>query len=160
MGQIFWTHTDSGGSSSTIRKSAAMSTAVAISTSYYPEGRDVSRRGNKARTQIGVDMAGNVLKEFWPDFRRKFSREHKANRHAFFIRALSAISRSGCGDRVVHLCDFGPVMGADHGAATRPAASSAGCGAADLLETVASQHPQLIRGGSGRFQRDSSMGEA
>jgi hypothetical protein len=25
--------------------------------------------------QIGVDMASNVLKEFWPDISRKFSRK-------------------------------------------------------------------------------------
>jgi hypothetical protein len=26
--------------------------------------------------QLGVDMASNVLKEFWPDIARKFSRKH------------------------------------------------------------------------------------
>jgi hypothetical protein len=26
--------------------------------------------------QLGVDMAANVLKEFWPDLERKFKRKH------------------------------------------------------------------------------------
>jgi hypothetical protein len=26
--------------------------------------------------QLGVDMASNILKEFWPDVQRKFSRKH------------------------------------------------------------------------------------
>ncbi len=50
----------------------------AISSAYYPEGRDVSSAVSKLGSQIGVDMAGNILKEFWPDLRRKFSRDRKA----------------------------------------------------------------------------------
>jgi hypothetical protein len=26
--------------------------------------------------QIGVDMAANILKEFWPELQRKFQRKH------------------------------------------------------------------------------------
>ena len=33
--------------------------------------------GDKTRMQIGVDMASNVLKEFWPDVSRRFSRNHR-----------------------------------------------------------------------------------
>ena len=75
MGQIFWTHTDSGGAQFNYSEIVGNATAVAISTAYYPEGRDVSSATSKLGTQIGVDMAGNVLKEFWPDLRRKFSRK-------------------------------------------------------------------------------------
>jgi hypothetical protein len=75
-GQIFWTHTDSGGEQFNYSEIVGNSTAVAISAAYYPEGRDVSSAVSKLGTQIGVDMVGNILKEFWPDIRRKFSREH------------------------------------------------------------------------------------
>jgi hypothetical protein len=75
MGQIFWTHTDSGGMQFNYSEIVGNSTAVAISTAYYPEGRDVGSATSKLGTQIGVDMAGNILKEFWPDLRRKFSRK-------------------------------------------------------------------------------------
>jgi hypothetical protein len=32
--------------------------------------------GIKLVSQLGVDMAANILKEFWPDLNRKFSRKH------------------------------------------------------------------------------------
>ena len=78
MGQIFWTHTDSGGTRFNFSEIAGNSTAVAISTAYYPEGRDVTGAISKLASQIGVDMASNILKEFWPDLHRKFSRERNA----------------------------------------------------------------------------------
>jgi hypothetical protein len=34
---------------------------------------------SKLGVQLGIDMAGNILKEFWPDFERKFSRKHQRN---------------------------------------------------------------------------------
>jgi hypothetical protein len=78
MGQIFWTHTDSGGTQFNFSEIAGNSTAVAISSAYYPEGRDVASAASKLGSQIGVDMAGNILKEFWPDILRKLSRHRKA----------------------------------------------------------------------------------
>jgi hypothetical protein len=74
-GQIFWTRTDSGGKQFNYSEIVGNSTAVAISTAYYPEGRDVSSAVSKLGTQIGVDMVGNILKEFWPDIHRKFTRK-------------------------------------------------------------------------------------
>jgi hypothetical protein len=76
VGQIFWTHTDSGGTQFNYSEIAGNATAVAISTAYYPDSRDVSSAISKWGSQIGVDMASNVLKEFWPDLRKKFSRHH------------------------------------------------------------------------------------
>jgi hypothetical protein len=75
IGQIFWTHTDSGHTQFNFSEIVGNSTAVAISTGYYPQGRDVNSAVSQLGSQIGVDMAANVLKEFWPDLRRKFSRE-------------------------------------------------------------------------------------
>jgi hypothetical protein len=75
-GQIFWTHKDAGGDQFNYSEIVGNSTAVAISTAYYPEGRDVGSAVSKISTQLGVDMVGNILKEFWPDIRRKFSRDH------------------------------------------------------------------------------------
>jgi len=76
-GQIFRTRTDSGGKQFNYSEIVGNSTAVAISTAYYKEGRDVSSAVSKLGTQVGVDMVGNILKEFWPDIRRKFSRERR-----------------------------------------------------------------------------------
>jgi hypothetical protein len=76
MSQIFWTHTDSRGTQFNFSEIAGNSTAVAISTAYYPENRNATDAVSKLGVQLGIDMASNVLKEFWPDIRRKLSRKH------------------------------------------------------------------------------------
>jgi hypothetical protein len=76
MGQIFWTHTDRGGAQFNYSEIIGNSTAVAISTAYYPEGRDVGSALSKLGTQLGVDMAANVLKEFWPDLHQRLPGHH------------------------------------------------------------------------------------
>jgi len=78
VGQIFWTHTDSGGTQFNFSEIVGNSTAVPISSAYYQDGRDVTSAVSKLGSQLGVDMAANILKEFWPDLRRKFSRDRKA----------------------------------------------------------------------------------
>ena len=76
MGQIFWTHTDSGGTQFNYSEIVGNSAAVAISTAYYPDNRTAHDAVGKLGMQLGVDMAANVLKEFWPEIQRKFRRKH------------------------------------------------------------------------------------
>ena len=76
MGQILWTHGDSGRTQFNFSELIGNSTAVAISNAYYSDNRTASNAVSKLGVQLGVDMAANVLKEFWPDFERKFSRRH------------------------------------------------------------------------------------
>lgn len=76
MGQIFITHGDDGKTEVNYSELVGNSVAVAISNSYYPDTRDVSDNVSQLGQQLGVDMASNILKEFWPDIARKFSRHH------------------------------------------------------------------------------------
>jgi hypothetical protein len=76
MGRIFWTHRDSGGTQFNYSEIVGNSAAVAISTAYYANNRTAGDAASKLGMQVGVDMAANVLKEFWPDLRRKFARKH------------------------------------------------------------------------------------
>jgi len=76
IGQIFWTHRDSGGMQFNFSEIIGNSTAVAISNAYYADNRTAGDATSKLGTQIGVDMASNILKEFWPDLERKFRRKH------------------------------------------------------------------------------------
>jgi hypothetical protein len=76
MGQIFWTHQDSGRTNFNFSEVVGNSTAVAISNIYYKDERTAHDAVSALAVQIGVDMATNVLKEFWPDFDRKFRRKH------------------------------------------------------------------------------------
>jgi len=71
VGQIFWTHTDSGGHQFNYSEIAGNSTAVAISMAYYPGSRRASDAVQDLGTQVAVDMAANILKEFWPSHNRK-----------------------------------------------------------------------------------------
>jgi len=79
IGQTFWTHSDSGRMQFNYSEIVGNSTAVAISTAYYRDNRDVGDAVTKLGTQIGVDMAANVLKEFSSDLNRKFFRKHHDN---------------------------------------------------------------------------------
>jgi hypothetical protein len=76
MGQIFWTHTDSDRTQFNYSEIFGNSTAVAISNLYYPDSRNAADATAKLGTQIGVDMASNILKEFWPDISQRFSKKH------------------------------------------------------------------------------------
>ena len=75
VGQIFWTHRDSGGTQFNFSEIVGNSTAVAIANGYYPDNRNVSNNVTKLGMQIGIDAAANILKEFWPDLDRAFSRK-------------------------------------------------------------------------------------
>jgi hypothetical protein len=77
VGQIFWTHRDSGGTQFNYSEILGNSTAVAISKAYYVDNRNASDAVSKLGIQLGVDAAANVVKEFWPDLERKFKRKHQ-----------------------------------------------------------------------------------
>jgi hypothetical protein len=74
VGQIFWTHTDSGGRQFNYSEIVGNSAAVAISMAYYPANRNASDAAEQLGTQVVVDMAVNIAKEFWPSRERKASR--------------------------------------------------------------------------------------
>ena len=79
IGQIFLTHRDSGGTQLNYSEIVGNSAAVAISNAYYADNRTAHDAVSKLGLQIGVDMSSNILKEFWPEIRRKFPRKHRAD---------------------------------------------------------------------------------
>jgi len=78
VGQIFWTHKDSGGTQFNFSEWVGNSTAVAISQAYYPNNRTAEDAVSALGAQIAVDTATNIIKEFWPDLQHKLSRKHQA----------------------------------------------------------------------------------
>jgi hypothetical protein len=76
MGQIFWTHHDSGRMEFNYSEVFGNSAAVAISNIYYKDQRSAHDAVLSLTTQLAVDMAADVLKEFWPDVDRKFRPRH------------------------------------------------------------------------------------
>jgi hypothetical protein len=83
MGQTFWTHSDSGRMQLNYSEIVGNSVASAVSTAYYTDNRTAGSAASKLGMQIGVDMAANVLKEFWPDIERKLRHKHRENINAF-----------------------------------------------------------------------------
>jgi hypothetical protein len=75
--RVFVTHTDAGNLRFNYSEVLGNATAVAISNSYYPDGHTVGANVLKLGEQIGIDAASQVLKEFWPDVKRKFFQHHK-----------------------------------------------------------------------------------
>jgi len=69
--RVFVTRTDAGGRRFNFSEVLGNATGVAISNSYYPDNRRVGANLSKLGSQIGTDAISQVLKEFWPDVKRK-----------------------------------------------------------------------------------------
>jgi hypothetical protein len=78
VGQIFVTHGDNKQTQFNCSEICGNATAVAISNAYNPDNRTASDAVGKLGIQLGIDMAGNVLKEFAPDLYRTVHPKKKA----------------------------------------------------------------------------------
>ncbi len=70
--------TDKGNPTFNFSEFLGNGTVASIGNSYYPDARGFAPTMQRMFTQIGTDAFSNVLKEFWPDVKRKLSR-HKQN---------------------------------------------------------------------------------
>jgi hypothetical protein len=74
MSRLFITRTDSGRNQFNYSEVVGSATSLAISNAYYPDSRSVGNNMGRYAVQLGFDAASNVLKEFWPDLKRKLPR--------------------------------------------------------------------------------------
>jgi hypothetical protein len=74
ISRLFITRTDSGRNQFNYSELGGAATSLAISNAYYPDGRSVGNNLGRYAVQLGFDAASNVLKEFWPDLKRKLPR--------------------------------------------------------------------------------------
>ena len=74
IGRLFITRTDSGKTQFNYSEVVGGATFLAISNAYYPDGRSVGNNMGRYAVQLSFDAASNVLKEFWPDLKRKLPR--------------------------------------------------------------------------------------
>ena len=77
--RVFVTRTDSGGTEFNYSEIVGNSLAVGISNSYYPGSRNLGGNFQKFTLQLATDAISNVLKEFWPDVKRKLPLQHADN---------------------------------------------------------------------------------
>jgi len=75
---ILVTRTDAGGTRFNFSEVAGNSAAVAISNAYNPDIRSLPENFEKLGVQLGADALSNLLKEFWPDVKRKLHRSISA----------------------------------------------------------------------------------
>jgi hypothetical protein len=82
VSRIFITRTDSGHAQFNYSEILGSAVSAGISTTYHPAGdRTFGNTMSIWWTQVGWDSATYVVKEFWPDIRRKFlkAKEPPAN---------------------------------------------------------------------------------
>jgi hypothetical protein len=71
IGRLFITRTNSGGSTFNLSEIVGAGAAAGIGNAYYPqESNPWVKTYQRWGTQVGLDGAFNVLKEFWPDIDR------------------------------------------------------------------------------------------
>jgi hypothetical protein len=69
--RVFVTRTDSGKTRFNCSEVVGNSLAVGISNAYYPGSRNLGANFQKLTIQVATDAFTNILKEFWPDVKRK-----------------------------------------------------------------------------------------
>ena len=72
--RLFITRTDSGKHQFNYSEVLGGAASLAISNAYHPDGRGFTDNAQRYGVQLGFDAASNVLKEFWPDLKRKLPR--------------------------------------------------------------------------------------
>jgi len=82
MGQIFITHGDNRRTQFNFSEILGNSTAVAISNAYVPDNRTAADGARALGIQLGLDMAGNIVKEFAPDLYRRTSGKKHAHSYS------------------------------------------------------------------------------
>lgn len=75
--RVLVTHTDKGTQRFNFSEFLGNGTVASLGNWYYPDARGFDATMQRMFTQIGTDAISNVLKEFWPDIKRKWW--HKVN---------------------------------------------------------------------------------
>jgi len=78
VSRIVVTRTDSGKATLNVSELAGNAAASGIGLLYYPDSRNGPDYLENWGTQLGTDAASQVLKEFWPDMKRWWSRKKHA----------------------------------------------------------------------------------
>jgi hypothetical protein len=75
--RVFVTRTDAGNWRFNFSEFMGNGTVASIGNLYYPDARGFRPTMQRMGTQIGTDAISGVLKEFWPDVKRKFTHKHE-----------------------------------------------------------------------------------
>jgi hypothetical protein len=70
--RVIVTDSDSGKHQFNYSEWVGNGAATAIGNIYHVDGRDASTNTYRLLEQVGTDAVSQVLKEFWPDIKKKF----------------------------------------------------------------------------------------
>lgn len=79
ISRVFRTQTDAGRTAPNYSRLLGAASTVEISSLYYANHRDAAGSAVGFGAQLGGAMAANILREFWPDLTRRFSRARSAD---------------------------------------------------------------------------------
>jgi hypothetical protein len=74
--RILVTRLDSGGRMFNFAEVLGNGLSVGLSNTWYPDTRTASDNLEKLSIQLATDAFSNVLKEFWPDVKRRLHKKH------------------------------------------------------------------------------------
>ena len=80
VSRLLITRSDSGKSQFNFSEVGGAAASLAISNAYYQDGRSIGNNIGRYTLQLCFDAASNVLKEFWPDLKRKLPGRAAARR--------------------------------------------------------------------------------
>lgn len=75
--RIFVTKTDTGRNAFNFSEIVGNSISAGVGNAYYPTERTLGDNFARLGTQLATDALSQVLKEFWPDVKRKFFSHHQ-----------------------------------------------------------------------------------
>jgi len=75
--RIFVTKTDSGRNTFNFAEVLGNGISAGIANAYYRDERSASDNLARVSTQLATDAFSQVLKEFWPDIKRKYFARHR-----------------------------------------------------------------------------------
>lgn len=76
--RVLVTRTDADGRRFNFSEVLGTGVMASVGNAYYPENRGAVDTLERMSMQIGADSLSNVLKEFWPDVKRRLSGKHGA----------------------------------------------------------------------------------
>jgi hypothetical protein len=76
--QIVVCRTDSGHHTFNLSEWGGNALAVAVSNAYYPDTRTAGDNVDRLLIACGTDAFSNILKEFWPDVKKKLQKKKKS----------------------------------------------------------------------------------
>jgi hypothetical protein len=78
--RVLVTQEDSGGARFNFSEWIGNASSTVISNAYYPDNRNVLGNVEKLLEEVGTDAGSQVLKEFWPDIKRKWFTKRAAGK--------------------------------------------------------------------------------